>query len=404
MFLRGCGNISELKLAPNKGFKGLNKNYLFSEVRRKTQEFLSLNGGDVINLGVGDVAYPLPQVAVQAMSNAVLELGDNMRFRGYPPENGYDFLKNAIVNSYKRKGVFINEEEIFVGDGTKTDTACFSEIFAKTEVLIPDPVYPVYLDSAKLNHNKVRFLNGCKSNGFLPMPENLEKKPYLIWICSPNNPTGSVYSKAQLKIWVDFALQTGSLILFDSAYSAFVDDNGVKSIYQIEDANACAVEFCSLSKSAGFTNLRCSWVVVPKQITVGKSSVNALWKRRQSAYFNGVSYPTQRAGEAVLSELGEIECQQIIEIYKQNSCVLGGFLKSKGVWCAKEGQSPYVWFECPNGLSSWQFFDFLLKEARIVGTPGCGFGKNGEGFFRFSCFAKEQTVQEALQRLKAIGW
>ena len=391
-----------IKIHPSPDMLGLSENYLFTEVRARVNKFLSKNGGETINLGVGDVACPLPLFIVEAMEHATAELADNARFRGYPPEGGYDFLKKSVKDFYLKRGVRVSEDEIFIGVGTKTDASAFSEIFAAAEVIVPDPVYPVYADAAAMRGDRIVFLKGDKENGFLPMPDGLERKPRLIWICSPNNPAGSAYDGGQLARWVDFALDTGSLILFDSAYSAFSEPPVPKTIYEISGARECAVEFFSFSKFAGFTNLRCSWVVVPKDVKCRKTQVNALWRRRQAAKFNGVCYPVQRAAEAALSEEGEKECGKIINLYKNNARTISGFLSDAGVWHTGGKHSPYIWAECPRGKSSWEFFDDLLAKARIVSTPGCGFGRAGEGYFRLSCFAAEENVKRAIERLGKI--
>ncbi|MBQ9482180.1 MAG: LL-diaminopimelate aminotransferase [Clostridia bacterium] len=391
--------MNELRLPAAGEFALLKKNYLFTEVRRKTAAFLEENGGEVINLGVGDVAYPLPPAVTEALASASLEMGDNVRFKGYPPEGGYPFLRRAIVSYYEGLGVKIKEEEVFVGDGAKTDVSSFAEVFGRTEALVTDPVYPVYADSSVLLGNAVKFLRGNKSNGFLPPPPRGDDKPRIIYLCSPNNPSGGAYDRAGLKEWVDYALSTGSVIFFDAAYSAFAGEGIPRSVFETDGAKECCVEFCSFSKFAGFTNLRCSWVTVPEELKCRKTQVIALWRRRQSTKFNGVSYPVQRAAEAALSPEGRRECEKTVSIYKSNAERISAFLGSRGVWHCGGKNSPYIWLECPERLSSEEFFDGLLNNCRIVGTPGNGFGSAGEGFFRLSCFAREEVVAEALERL-----
>lgn len=389
-----------IKVPAAREFSALEKNYLFTEVRRKTQKFLTENGGEVINLGIGDVAFPLPPVVVEAMVKATLEMGDNARFKGYPPEGGYPFLKEAIAGRYLKRGVKIDADEIFIGDGAKSDTSSFPDIFGRADVLITDPVYPVYADSSVLRGNRVTFVRGNKQNRFLPSPRGVEKKPYLIFLCSPNNPSGAAYGHDGLKEWVDFALETGSALLFDAAYSAFAGVGVPSSVFEIDGARECCAEFGSFSKSAGFTGLRCSWTVVPKELKCRKSQVSALWKRRQSVKFNGVSYVIQRAAEAALSERGITECGHAVEIYKKNAAAFTAFFKARGIWHTGGELSPYVWIECPKNLSSVEFFNGLLSGCRVVGTPGSGFGKAGEGFFRFSGFATENAAAEAVRRFE----
>ncbi|MBP5193922.1 MAG: aminotransferase class I/II-fold pyridoxal phosphate-dependent enzyme, partial [Clostridia bacterium] len=338
-----------IRIDPSPYMTSLTENYLFSEVRARINGFLSRNGGEIINLGVGDVAYPLPLLIAEEMERAAAELADNARFRGYPPEGGYDFLKKAASDFYFKHGARVCEDEIFIGVGTKSDASAFTEIFGKADVIVPDPVYPVYADSAAMRGDRVLFLKGEKENGFLPMPDGQERKPWIIWICSPNNPAGSAYDGAQLSSWVNFALDTGSLILFDSAYSAFAEPPIPKTIYGIDGAKECAVEFFSFSKFAGFTNLRCSWVVVPNALKCRGARVNALWRRRQAAKFNGVCYPVQMAAAAALAEEGERECEKIVSVYKENAREISGFLKEAGVWHTGGKHSPYVWAECPRG-------------------------------------------------------
>lgn len=391
-----------LKLDKAGEFDSLSASYLFSEVRQRKSKFLGKNGGEVIDMGVGDIAYPVCETVVEALVRASLEMGDNARFRGYPPESGYQFLKDAIARFYVEMGALIDAEEVFVGEGAKSDASSFCDLFGPAETIIPEPVYPVYRDSALMRGNSITYLSGNKENDFLPLPHGLAKTPAIIWLCSPNNPTGSVYGLGGLQAWVDYALDSGSVILFDAAYSAFAPEGYPKTIYEAKGAESCAVEFCSLSKSAGFTGLRCSWVTIPRGIKLGGARLIDLWRRRQSAKFNGVSYIIQRGAEAALSKKGAEECAEIVNIYKKNSRILGGFLK-KVTYVGSGDGSPYIWFECPKGFTSWEFFDRLLGEVRLVGTPGCGFGPSGEGFFRLSCFATEERAREALGRLEKLS-
>lgn len=381
------------------GFDKLGKSYLFSEVRARKDAFLRENGGSLIDLGVGDVAFPLPPSSVAAIVAAAEEMGDNVRFRGYPPEGGYDFLRQSIAEAYADAGAKVSGGEVFVGDGAKSDASAFTTLFEPCEVVIPEPVYPVYLDSALLCGHRPLLLSGSKQNGFLPTPAALKgKEGLVIWLCSPNNPTGAAYDGDGLAEWVRFALDTGSLILFDAAYAAFAGDGMPKTIYSVDGARGCAVEFGSFSKFAGFTGMRCSWTVVPHEIMLEKRRLQALWQRRQAAEFNGVSYVVQRAAQAALSPQGRRECRVVIDTYKRNSCVLGHIFQKHGVWHTGCEHSPYLWFECLRG-DSWTFFDRLMRACRVVGTPGVGFGPSGEGFFRLSCFTTPEIAREAAARL-----
>ena len=391
--------MSDPKIKYSAYFNALKNNYLFSEVRRKAAAFKDKNGGEITDLGVGDIAYPLPEIIVEALVAASREMGDNARFRGYSPEGGYDFLKEKIINYYEKKGIRPEGGEVFVGNGAKSDVSGFTYILGPCDELITDPVYPVYADAAVMRGNRIEFLKGNKDNGFLPLPRGLKKKPRLICLCSPNNPSGGAYDRAGLKEWVDFALDTGSVILFDAAYSAFAGDGVPASIFEIDGAKDCAVEFCSFSKTAGFTGLRCSWAVVPNGIKWGEKKLNSLWKRRQSAMFNGVAYPVQRAAEAALTGDGITACKNVIKKYKENAAKVSEFLNRLGIWHTGEKHSPYIWLECPSGMNSWEFFEYMLEKYRVVGAPGCGFGSAGEGFFRISCFAKQEAIEGAVSAI-----
>ena len=329
-------------------------------------------------------------------------MGNAATFRGYAPEYGYDFLREAIANYYKKFPVDLSAEEIFVSDGAKSDVGNIVDILGDNEILIPDPVYPVYLDSNIMSGRKVSFLKGSQENGFLPLPDGVEEKPYIIYLCSPNNPTGAVYGREGLKKWIDFANKTGSLIIFDSAYEAFISGDYPHSIYEIEGAKSCAVEICSFSKTAGFTGTRCAWSVFPDELTVGENKLSFLWSRRQATKFNGVPYVVQRAAQAALSDGGQAQCREAIAYYMENAGIIGEVLKEKGIEFTGGENSPYLWLKCPNGMGSWEFFDFLLNNAQVVGTPGAGFGDAGEGYFRLTSFGSRESTLEAADRLRKL--
>ena len=392
-----------LNIKLNENFFNVKKSYLFSEIAKRVKEYSEKNHDKkIIRLGIGDVTLPLPRVAVTALKKAADEMGSAATFRGYAPEYGYDFLREKIADYYKRFSVSRNSEEIFVSDGAKSDVGNIVDILGDNEILIPDPVYPVYLDSNVMSGHKISLLNGTRENGFLPMPDNTEKKPYVIYLCSPNNPTGAVYSREQLKAWVDFANEAGSLIIFDSAYEAFISGDYPHSIYEIEGADRCAVEICSFSKTAGFTGTRCAWSVFPDKLTVGDTKLSALWSRRQATKFNGVPYVVQRAAEAVLTDEGIKECKALVEYYMENARIIAAALKNSKIEFVGGENSPYLWLKCPKNMGSWEFFDYLLESAQLVGTPGAGFGEAGEGYFRLTSFGSRENTLEAAKRIDAL--
>ena len=392
-----------LQIKVNENFFNVKKNYLFSEIAKRVNAYSAEHpDAKIVRLGIGDVTLPLSPVVVEAMKKAADEMGNAATFRGYAPEYGYDFLREAIAEYYKKIPVNLSAEEIFVSDGAKSDVGNIVDILGDNEILIPDPVYPVYLDSNIMSGRKVSFLKGSNENGFLPLPDGVEEKPYVIYLCSPNNPTGAVYGREGLKKWIDFANKTGSLIIFDSAYEAFISGDYPHSIYEIEGARSCAVEICSFSKTAGFTGTRCAWSVFPDELTVGENKLSFLWSRRQATKFNGVPYVVQRAAEAALSPEGQAQCREAIAYYMENARIIGEVLKEKGIEFTGGENSPYLWLKCPNGMKSWEFFDFLLQNAQIVGTPGAGFGEAGEGYFRLTSFGSRESTLEAAERLKKL--
>lgn len=393
----------------NEKFLDLKESYLFSEVAKRVSAFQQREPErSVIRLGIGDVTLPLGKTVVQALHSAADEMGRAKSFRGYGPEQGYDFLREAIAGHYQSFGVKLDTDEIFVSDGAKSDTGNITDLFSKDNtVLIPDPVYPVYVDTNTMNGRKIVYINGTAENDFLPMPDRSVHAD-IIYICSPNNPTGACYNRAQLREWVDYALENDAVILFDSAYECFISDSDLPhSIYEIEGAERCAVEFCSLSKTAGFTGTRCGYTVVPKAITSKSANgmemnLNKMWNRRQCTKFNGVPYIVQRAAAAVFSEEGMSEARAMIAHYMENAKVISDTMTEFGIRYTGGINSPYIWFECPFGMDSWQFFDFLLEKAGVVGTPGAGFGQNGNNWFRLTAFNNKENTVEAMRRFKEL--
>ena len=393
----------------NEKFLDLKESYLFSEVAKRVSAFQQNNPEKrVIRLGIGDVTLPLSKTVVQALHSAADEMGRAESFRGYGPEQGYDFLREAIAGHYKSFGVELDTDEIFVSDGAKSDTGNITDLFSRDNtVIIPDPVYPVYVDTNTMNGRNIVYINGTAENDFLPMPDKSVHAD-IIYICSPNNPTGACYNRAQLREWVDYALENDAVILFASAYECFISDSALPhSIYEIDGAEKCAVEFCSLSKTAGFTGTRCGYTVVPKAIKSKSAdgremSLNKMWNRRQCTKFNGVPYIVQRAAAAVFSEEGMSEARAMIAHYMENAKVISDTMNELGIRCTGGINSPYIWFECPFGMDSWEFFDFLLEKAGVVGTPGAGFGQNGNNWFRLTAFNNKENTVEAMARFRKL--
>ncbi len=386
----------------NENYLNLKDSYLFATVNRKAREFQQ-NHPDkkVIKLGIGDVTIPLCTAVTEAMHKAVDEMATKEGFHGYGPEQGYDFLKEALQKYYGQRAVNLELEEIFISDGAKSDVGNILDIFGKDNVvLIPDPVYPVYVDTNVMAGRQVQFMNASEENGFLAMP-NPEIHADIIYMCSPNNPTGAVYNKEQLKVWVDYAIANDAVILFDAAYEVFVADESLpRSIFEIEGADQCAIEFGSFSKTAGFTGTRCGYTVVPMNLVREGQSLNKLWLRRQTTKFNGVPYVVQRGAEAVFTAEGQQQIHEAIAYYKENAKIIAEAMDELGIWYTGGVNSPYIWLKCPNGMGSWEFFDFLLEQANVVGTPGAGFGENGEGFFRLTAFGDRENTKEAVKRIK----
>ena len=378
----------------NENYDNLKESYLFSETAKRINKYTAEHPDKkVIKLSIGDVTLPLTKTVIDAMHKAVDEMASKDTFRGYPPEYGYDFLREAISTHYGRNGVKIDSDEVFVSDGAKSDCGNIVDILGDNDILIPDPVYPVYMDSNIMSGRNIELLPANIENNFLPMPDGLAKKPYIIYLCSPNNPTGATYNKEQLSLWVKYAKESGSLIIFDSAYESFINGDYPHSIYAVEGARECAVEICSFSKMAGFTGTRCSWTVFPKELVVGEKSLQKLWARRQATKFNGVPYVIQRAAEAALSEQGFKEAMDNIAYYMGNAKLIADLLTEKGIWFSGGKCSPYIWLKCPNGMDSWKFFDWLLENAQVGGKPGAGGGAVGEGDFRLSSCGRWENTE-----------
>ena len=396
IFLYGKYEIEFMNI--NENYLNLEESYLFSTVAKKVNEFIKNNPDKkVIRLGIGDVTRPLCNAVINALHKAVDEMGNQKTFRGYGPEQGYDFLREAVKGYYSKRGVCLDLDEIFISDGAKSDVGNILDLFSKDNVvLVPDPVYPVYVDTNVMAGRKVLFSDANGDNGFLPLPDN-NIKADIIYICSPNNPTGAVYNKEQLKLWVEYAKENNAVILFDAAYECFVsDDNLPRSIYEIEGAKDVAIEFCSLSKTAGFTGTRCGYTIVPKNL----DKLNKFWLRRQTTKFNGVPYIVQRGAEAVFSDEGQKEIKENIDYYKENAKIISDTLEKCGIKHTGGKHSPYIWLKCPNNMKSWEFFDYLLNNLQVVGTPGSGFGKNGEGYFRLTSFGSKENTIEAMKRFE----
>ena len=385
----------------NANYFNLEQSYLFTNINRKVAAYQAKHPDrKIIRLGIGDVTRPLCPAVIDAMHAAVSEMGDAATFRGYGPEQGYDFLRNAVQEYYAGRGTQVSASEIFISDGAKSDLGNILDLFSTDNtVLVPDPVYPVYVDTNIMAGRKILYMNANAENGFLPLPDPSVKAD-IIYLCSPNNPTGAVYNREQLKAWVDYALDCGAVLLFDAAYECFIHDPALpRSIYEIEGAKRCAIEFCSFSKTAGFTGTRCGYTVVPEELCFDGASLNKFWLRRQTTKFNGVPYIVQRGAAAVFTPEGQKQIHANIEYYMENARVIASAMEKLGIWFTGGKNSPYIWLQCPGGRSSWEYFDYLLEEKNLVGTPGAGFGKNGEGFFRLTAFGSQEATKEAVRRL-----
>ena len=393
----------------NEHFLNLSSNYLFADIAKKVKAFKAVHPeADIISLGIGDVTQPLCPAVIEALHKATDEMATKSSFRGYGPEQGYDFLREAIVrHDFLSRGIDIDTDEIFVSDGAKSDTGNFQEILAKDCIIaVTDPVYPVYVDSNIMAGRKIVYLPCTVENSLAP--EFPKEHVDVIYLCYPNNPTGTTLTKEQLKPWVDYALQNNALILYDAAYEAYIQHADVPhSIYEIEGARKVAVEFHSYSKTAGFTGIRCGYTVVPKEVKSEEASMkdlslNKLWNRRQCTKFNGASYLSQRAAEAIYTPDGREQVKATIGYYMQNAYMMKETLSGIGFQIYGGDDAPYLWVRTPDGLSSWQFFERMLTEAHVVCTPGVGFGPSGEGYVRLTAFGQRERTEEALNRIKSI--
>ncbi len=394
----------------NENYLKLEKNYLFINIAKKVNAYKEAHPeADIIRMGIGDVTLPICKAAVDAMKKGADEMGVKETFKGYEDSGaGYDFLREAVSGYYKSFGVDVPADDIRINDGAKSDCGNIVDIFGDDNtILITDPAYPVYVDSNRMSGRKVIFADSTEENGFCALPDDSVQAD-IIYLCSPNNPTGAAYNREQLKAWVDYANKNGSVIIYDAAYEAFItEDNVPRSIYAIEGAKTCAIEMCSLSKTAGFTGMRCGYTVVPEELKAKASdgsevSLKQLWNRREGSKFNGVSYPVQCAAAAIFTPEGQAQIKVNIEYYQQNAKTIASALDELGIKYTGGKNSPYIWLKCPNGMGSWEFFDLLLEKANVVGTPGAGFGKNGEGWFRLTSFGDKDRTVEAMERLKKI--
>ena len=388
----------------NRHFLEVADSYLFSTIAHKVNEYTAANPDKkIIRLGIGDVTRPLAPAVIDALHAAVDDMSKAETFHGYGPEQGYDFLKESLQSYYASHGVKLDLDEIFVSDGAKSDVGNILDLFSTDNlVLVPDPVYPVYVDTNVMAGRKIQYMNANEENGFLPLPDESVDAD-IIYLCSPNNPTGAVYTKDQLQQWVDYANEREAVILFDAAYECFITDPTLpRSIFEIPGAKTCAIEFCSFSKTAGFTGTRCGYTVVPKALVRQDTPLNKMWLRRQTTKFNGVPYIVQKGAAAVFTEEGLPQIKETIAYYLDNAKIIAQAMDELGIWYTGGTNSPYIWLKCPNDMKSWDFFDLLLEQANVVGTPGAGFGQNGEGFFRLTAFGNRENTQEAVERIKKL--
>lgn len=394
----------------NENFFKLEKNYLFINIAKKVKAFTEANpDADIIRMGIGDVTLPIAKCVVEAMKKGADEMGVKETFKGYEDSGaGYDFLREAVSGYYKSFGADVPAEDIRINDGAKSDCGNIVDIFGEDNiVLVTDPAYPVYVDTNVMSGRKVIYADSNEDNGFAAMPDE-NVKCDIIYLCSPNNPTGSAYTKDQLKVWIDYAKKNNAVIIYDAAYEAFITDENIpRSIYLVEGAKEVAIEMCSLSKTAGFTGMRCGYTVVPKELVVKNSKgedtkLADLWGRREGSKFNGVSYPVQCAAAAVFSEEGLKQTRENIKYYQENAKVMSSTFDKLGIKYTGGKNSPYIWFKCPGNKGSWEFFDMMLEKANIVGTPGVGFGKNGEGWCRLTAFGDKDRTAEAMKRFEKL--
>lgn len=385
----------------NMHYADLKESYLFAGIAKKTKEYLEQNPDKhLYRMGIGDVSLPLCDAVINALHEAVNDQAEKENFHGYMPECGAPFLRKAISEYYAARGVKLAADEVFVSSGASDELGDILDLFDRSSsALVIEPAYPAYVDANIIAGRKIVHLASSKENGFLPQPSE-DTKADLLYICSPNNPTGAVFNRNQLKAWVDFANANGSVILFDAAYEAFIEDETLPhSIFEIKGAETCAIEICSLSKTAGFTGTRLGYTVIPKALNRNGMNLNAMWVRNRTTKTNGVSYIIQKGGAAVFTPEGQKQIHDNISIYKNNAKILMKALDELGIWYCGGKNAPYIWMKCPNNMGSWEFFDYLLNEIQVVGTPGEGFGACGEGYFRFSTFGNPEDTKEAANRL-----
>ena len=386
---------------PNMYYNELKDSYLFYNIAQKTRMYVENHPGvKLLRMGIGDVSLPLCDAVIKALHEAVDDQASKSSFHGYMPECGASFLRDTIAKYYENRGVSLSSDEVFVSSGASDELGDILDLFERSgSALVIEPAYPAYVDANVMAGRKIVHLASGEENSFLPEPSE-EIKADLLYICSPNNPTGAVFSRNQLQAWVDFANENGSVILFDAAYEAFIEDETLPhSIFELDGAKTCAIEICSLSKTAGFTGTRLGYTVIPKALKRSGMNLNEMWVRNRTTKTNGVSYIIQKGGAAVFTEEGQKQIHENIRIYKKNAKVLMKALDQLGIWYCGGKNAPYIWMKCPNGMGSWEFFDYLLHEIQVVGTPGEGFGACGEGYFRFSTFGSPEDTKEAAERL-----
>ena len=386
---------------PNMYYNELKDSYLFYNIAQKTRTYVENHPGvKLLRMGIGDVSLPLCDAVIKALHEAVDDQASKSSFHGYMPECGAPFLREAIVKYYAKRGISLSAEEIFVSSGASDELGDVLDLFDRSnQVLVIEPAYPAYVDANVMAGRKIMYLVSGEENEFLPEP-NEKTEADIIYICSPNNPTGAVFSRSQLQAWVNYANKRGSIILFDAAYEAFIEDEILPhSIFELDGAETCAIEICSFSKTAGFTGTRLGYTVIPKALKRNGMNINEMWVRNRTTKTNGVSYIIQKGGAAVFSEEGQKQIHENIQVYKKNAKVLMQALDQLGIWYCGGKNAPYIWMKCPRGMKSWEFFDYLLQEIQVVGTPGEGFGACGEGYFRFSTFSSPEDTKEAAQRI-----
>ena len=388
-------------MKPNKHYADLAESYLFFHIAQKTKKYLEENPGThLYRMGIGDVSLPLCDAAIKALHGAVDDQAVKEMFHGYMPECGAPFLRETIAQYYAKRGVELSSDEVFVSSGASDELGDILDLFdPSNRSMVIEPAYPAYVDANVMGGRSILHLASGIDNGFLPEP-GPDTKADLLYICSPNNPTGAVFGREALTKWVEFANRTGAVILFDAAYEAFIEDPALPhSIFEIPGARTCAIEICSLSKTAGFTGTRLGYTVIPKDLEREGMNLNAMWVRNRTTKTNGISYILQRGGAAIFTEEGQKQIHENIRYYKENAAILMRALDKLGIWYCGGKNAPYIWMKCPNGMGSWEFFDLLLKKIQVVGTPGEGFGACGEGFFRFSTFGDRADTEEAARRL-----